>query len=313
MQAVIVAGGKGTRLRPLTLSRPKPMIPLFEQPFLAWMVERCRRAGVFDIIINLHYQAEQIESFFAEGTAFGVKIRYSHESVPLDTAGAVKQAEPYFNGEPLLVFNADILTDLDLGALIRAHTHRQATATIALTRVEDPTAFGLVELDSSKQVTAFREKPTAEEARTLGIDTVNAGTYVLDPEIFAAIPAETPWSFERQLFPGLLAQGATVLGYIADAYWLDLGNPERYWQAHRDILSGAMPFELSADEQSPGVWVGKDAQVDSGAELHSPCYVGPCCRLGREAVLPAGTVLCANSLVNRPLSPGIYPPGTMLP
>jgi mannose-1-phosphate guanylyltransferase/mannose-1-phosphate guanylyltransferase/phosphomannomutase len=313
MQAVIVAGGKGTRLRPLTYARPKPMIPLFERPFLAWMVDRCRAVGVTDIIINLHYRAEQIEQYFRDGTGHGVKIRYSRESTPLDTAGAVKQAEPYFTGEPLLVFNADILTDLDLGALVRAHEARGATATIALTRVADPTAFGLVELDGADRVVAFREKPTAEEARRLGIDTVNAGTYVLDPGVFAPVPAGEPWSFERQLFPGLLAGGALVHGFVCDGYWLDLGNPERYWQAHRDILRGAMPFRLDAVERSQGVWIGDGAEVDPAAELHTPCYVGPSCRVGKDAVLPAGTVLCAASLVNRPLSPGIYPPGTLLP
>ncbi len=312
MQAVIVAGGKGTRLRPLTYQTPKPMLPLFERPFLALLVERCREAGITDILINLHYQAEQIQDYFKDGSHLGVQIRYSFEKTPLDTAGAVKLAEPFFSGEPLVVFNADILTNLDLKHLITTHQQAGATATITLTRVEDPTAFGLVELDADSRVLAFREKPTAEEAARLGIDTVNAGTYVLDPQIFQAVPPDVPWSFERQLFPNLLTQGKTVLGYTSDAYWLDIGNPGKYLQAHLDILKKHMPFALAATESTPGVWLGEAVEVDGSAVLNAPCYIGPRARLGPGAVIPAGTVLGGASLVNQPLCPGIYPPGTML-
>jgi mannose-1-phosphate guanylyltransferase len=313
MQAVIVAGGKGTRLRPLTYSRPKPMLPLFERPHLAWLVDRCCAAGITDIIINLHYQAEQIEAYFKDGAHLGAKIRYSYETSALDTAGAVKLAEPLFSGEPLLVFNADILTDLDLTALIRSHQETGAVATITLTRVEDPTAFGLVELTEQNHVVAFCEKPTAEEAQRLGIDTVNAGTYVLDPKIFAPIPAGVPWSFERQLFPQLLADGRLVNGFVAEGYWLDIGNPERYWQAHLDILKKALPYALDAIEKAPGIWIGSNAEVHPGAHVESPCFIGDYCRIGENAVIPAKTILGSASLVNCPLSPGIYPPGLLLP
>lgn len=142
MQAVIIAGGKGTRLSPLTHSSPKPMLPLLERPFLAWMVERCRQAGVTDILINVHYQAQQIQEYFGDGEKFGVQIRYIWEETPLDTAGAMKLAEPYFTGESLVVFNADILTDLDLRALMAAHRRAKAQATLTLARVDNPTAFG---------------------------------------------------------------------------------------------------------------------------------------------------------------------------
>lgn len=311
MQAVIVAGGKGTRLRPLTYRTPKPMLPLFERPFLELLLMRCYEAGVTDILINVHYQADQIREHFEDGQDFNVQIRYSHESSPLDTAGAVKLAEPYFNGTPLIVFNADILTALDLKALIAAHKESGAVATIALTQVEDPTAFGLVELDAAGRVVAFREKPTAEEAARLGIDTVNAGTYVLDPRVFAPVPADTPWSFERQLFPKLLLEGQMVMGYLSDAYWLDIGNPAKYWQAHFDILSGTMPYPLKAVQTLPGIWVGAGAQIHPNVKLEAPCFIGEDCQLGEGAVIPAGTVLGSGSLVNGPLGRGIYPPGTL--
>jgi mannose-1-phosphate guanylyltransferase len=165
MQAVIIAGGQGTRLSPLTLATPKPMLPLLHQPFLVWMVERCRQAGVTDILINVHYQAHQIETFFGDGQAFGVKIRYIHEETALDTAGAMKLAAPLVSGEPVLVFNADILTDLDLQRLFQVHQDSQAKATLALARVANPMAFGLVELapvaensaatNPARQVVAF--------------------------------------------------------------------------------------------------------------------------------------------------------------
>ncbi|MBW4698131.1 MAG: NDP-sugar synthase [Aphanocapsa lilacina HA4352-LM1] len=313
MQAVIVAGGKGTRLRPLTYQTPKPMLPIFERPFLCLLVERCRAAGIVDILMNVHYQAGQIQDYFGDGGAFGVRIRYSIEQNPLDTAGAVKLAEPYFTGAPLVVFNADILTDLDLKALLAAHREAGAVATLALTRVLDPTAFGLVQLSEHHRVVAFREKPTAEEADRLGSDTVNAGTYVLEPRIFAAVPKQTPWSFERQLFPDLLAQRQQVLGFVSDAYWLDIGNPAKYWQAHVDILSGRMPYPPQAQQTAPGIWVAEGAAVDPAARLEAPCYIGGRCCVGPEAAIAPGTVLGSASLVNRPLAPGIYPPGTMVP
>ena len=320
MQAVIIAGGKGTRLRPLTERSPKPMLPILERPFLVWMIERCRDAGITDILINIHYQAAQIESYLGNGTAFEVQIRYIQEHTPLDTAGAMKLAEPYFSGEPLVVFNADILTDLDLTALVQAHRDTQAQATLALTRVEDPTAFGLVELadtgvsdGSAQPVMAFREKPTAAEAATLGIDTVNAGTYVLNPEVFATYEANQPLSFERTVFPDLLQQKQPVTGFVWSGYWMDLGTPAKYYQGQLDILRGHMPWNFAehTEEKSPQVWVSSTATLDAAAQLEGPSFIGPQVRLGAQAVIPAGTIVGAYSFIDRPLAPGLYPSGTL--
>ncbi|MGB7415125.1 MAG: NDP-sugar synthase [Thermosynechococcaceae cyanobacterium] len=313
MQAVIIAGGKGTRLQPLTFGSPKPMLPLLDRPFLSWMVERCKQAGITDILMNVRYQADQIQDYFGDGDAFGVQIRYVVEETALDTAGAMKLAEPYYTGEPLVVFNADILTDLDLAALIEVHQKTQALATITLTRVEDPTAFGLVELANDGAVAAFREKPTAEEAAQLGIDTVNAGTYILSPEIFAQYPDNQPLSFERTVFPDLLAQQKRVSGFIWDGYWMDLGTPAKYVQGQLDMLTGKMPYALSkfATEQAPTVWVANSATVDQGAKLTGPCLICDRTHLGPQASIAANTVIGANSLVDRPLSSGLYAPGTL--
>ena len=323
MQAVIIAGGKGTRLAPLTHRSPKPMLPLLERPFLTWMVERCRDAGITDILMNIRYQASQIQDYFADGEAFGVQIRYVIETTALDTAGAMKLAEPYFIGVPLVVFNADILTDLDLKALIQTHQETKADATITLTRVEDPTAFGLVELDQSDEIEAnwpatarpilaFREKPTAEEAARLGIDTVNAGTYVLNPEVFKPYASDEPLSFERRVFPDLLAQQNRVTGFIWDGYWMDLGTPAKYLQGQLDILTGQMPYSLEeATEVKPSVWISNSAQVHEQAELVGPCYVGSGAHLGPQAKIAAGTIIGAHCLIDRVLQPGHYAPGSL--
>lgn len=313
MQAVIIAGGKGTRLQPLTFGTPKPMLPLLDRPFLDWMVGRCQRAGITDILMNVRYQAEQIQAYFGDGEAFGVKIRYVVEETALDTAGAMKLAEPYYTGEPLVVFNADILTDLDLEALIKTHHTTQAQATLALTHVKDPTAFGLVELADDQSVKAFREKPTAEEAAQLNIDTVNAGTYVLNPEIFTQYPSNQPLSFERQVFPDLLAQQQRVTGFVWDGYWMDLGTPAKYVQGQIDMLTGKMPYALEeiATEQAPQVWVSQSATVDPSTQLTGPCLICDRTHLGPQAVIPAETVVGANSLIDCALSPGFYAPGTL--
>jgi mannose-1-phosphate guanylyltransferase len=318
MQAVIIAGGKGTRLQPLTYSSPKPMLPLLERPFLEWMVERCRRVGITDVLINVHYQSHQIEDYFQDGSAFGVKIRYIREETPLDTAGAMKLAEPLFSGESLLVFNADILTDLNLADLIQQHKQSQAKATLALTRVDNPTAFGLVEIQASDrgcpQVLAFREKPTAAEAAQFGIDTINAGTYILEPEVFAQYPAGEPLSFERTVFPNLLSQDNWVSAVIWEGYWQDLGTPLKYYQAHLDILTGKMPFDLGAiaKEYAPQVWVAASAMIDPLAQITGPCYVGENSRLGPHAQVPAGTLIGRNCAIDAAISPGFYAPGTLL-
>jgi mannose-1-phosphate guanylyltransferase len=313
MQAVIVAGGKGTRLRPLTYATPKPMIPLFDRPFLQVLVERCREVGITDILLNVRYGAEHIQRYFQDGSPFGVKVRYSMETEALDTCGAVKLAEEYFTGETLLVFNADILTNLDLRALITAHQSAQAKATIALYRVQDPTAYGLVELEpgttAAQPVLAFREKPTAEEAARLGIDTINAGTYVMEPEVFQEVPAGEPWSMERQLFPSLVSKGA-VFGFPYEGYWMDIGNPQKYLQAHLDILSGEMPYVLEAQEIAPQVWVGEGAEISPEAKLQGPCYIGPYSQIGSKAVIPANTLVGRGALINSALTPGVYPAGT---
>jgi mannose-1-phosphate guanylyltransferase/mannose-1-phosphate guanylyltransferase/phosphomannomutase len=317
MQAVIIAGGKGTRLRPLTYGCPKPMLPLVDRPFLEWMIERCRKASVCDILLNVQYQAQQVIDYFGDGERFGVKIRYIEELTPLDTAGAIKLAEPYFTGESLIVFNADILTSLDLKALIKFHQESQADATLTLTRVPDITPFGLVEINEHSQVQAFREKPSATQAVEFlaqGINTINAGTYVLEPKIFDVYPSGEPLSFERRVFPDVLERGLKMMGFVSEGYWMDMGTPEKYFQAQVDVLEEKVEFDFGdrAEKSSAGIWISKTATVAEGAILEAPCFIGDFASVGKNAHISSQTLIGANSSVNKKITSGMYSAGSLL-
>jgi NDP-sugar pyrophosphorylase family protein len=313
MQAVILAGGKGTRLRPFTLQQPKPLLPLLEVPFLEWIVQRCAAVGIHEVLISVGYLGNQIETALGDGSRWGLKIRYVVESKPLDTAGALVMARQYYRGEPLLVFNADILTDLDLETLMNWHQQSKAAVTLTLTRVEDITAYGLVETDSEQRILSFREKPSAAEAAQITTNTINAGTYVLNPSIFESYPVGDPLSFERHVFPKVLQAGLPMRSYVHEGYWRDLGTPASYYQGQLDILLGKMKtFPLAeVEEREAGIWIHPTAEVESTAQLTSPSYVGAHSRLGADAVLPAGTIVGGYCWINRRLEPGVYAPGTL--
>ncbi len=307
MIGLIIAGGEGTRLRPLTFHTPKPLVPLCGRPIIDYQIDLCRRHGVTDIVVNLHYLADDLERHLGDGAAFGVRVRYSKEATPLGTAGAVKLAAPYFDGEPMLVFNGDVLTDLDLSALLARHRDTGAAATLTVTPVADPTPFGLVLHGGDGRIEGFLEKPTLEEAqRRAERFWINAGTYVLHPKLFDGIPADTPWSFERQLFPSLLEDGVPFYAFRSEAYWLDCGSPAAYMKAHHDLVSGALrrpetwrgwpdgsaqplayldgDVTLPADLVVEGgpVWIGAGASLGAGVRLGNFAIVGP------EAIIDDG-------------------------
>ncbi|HBN09559.1 MAG TPA: hypothetical protein DD435_13220 [Cyanobacteria bacterium UBA8530] len=294
MRAVIIAGGSGTRLRPLTYNTPKPMVPLFNKPFVQYQIEMLRRHGITEIIINLHYLADAIRAHFGDGSALGVKLFYSFEKQALGTAGAVKNAEEFFNEEPLIVLNGDILTDIDLGELIRQHHQRQAKATLALIRVTDPTSYGLVFTTTEGKIYRFLEKPSWDEAT---VDTVNAGIYVLDPSVLRYVPRNEAYSFERGLFPLLLQLKEPFYASITENYWLDIGSPSKYMQAHSDILKRLVKVDLDAQEVSPGIFFGKGVDVDPSAELRGPLFLGDGVRVDRGAKLNEFTIIGARTSV----------------
>jgi len=235
MQALILAGGKGTRLRPLTVYTPKPVVPICNRPFLLYQIDTLRSAGITDITLSLSYQPFKIEQQLGDGTEFGVKINYTVEPQPMGTAGAYKFAEDLIR-EPTVVFNGDIVTDLDLKSVIREHDERKATATIVLAPVENPASYGLVETHEDGRVKRFLEKPKADE---ISVNTINAGTYILDPKVLDVIPTGENFSFEYGVFPELLKRGEKFYAHVPDgAYWIDIGTPARYLQVHHDILAG---------------------------------------------------------------------------
>ena len=273
MKAILLAGGKGTRLRPLTIHTPKPIVPIFNRPFLQYQIDLLKQVPEIDeVILSLNYQPRRIEDLFGDGIDLGLKIRYVVEPMPLGTAGAVKYAEEFLK-DSVVVFNGDVLTEVDLAAVIRLHRERQARATIVLTPVENPTAYGLVETDANGNVTRFLEKPKPDE---ITCNTINAGIYVLEPDTFDRIPKDTAWSIERRFFPSLVERGETFVAYIYDGYWIDIGTPAKYLQVHRDIMDGRFTSPPFAGQ--PGIaWVSPDARVEEGAELVGPCFVGEGC------------------------------------
>src|SRR5882762_7827241 len=263
MKAILLAGGKGTRLRPLTIHTPKPIVPIFDRPFLQFQLDLIKKVSEIDeVILSLNYQPRRIEEIFGDGGDSGIGIKYVVEPAPLGTAGAVRYAGESLR-ESVVVFNGDVLTEIDLAAVIAQHRERKAKATIVLTPVENPAAYGLVETDTDANIRRFIEKPNADE---ITCDTINAGIYVLEPETFDRIPKDTPWSIERSFFPSLIERGETFVAYVYRGYWIDIGTPEKYTQVHRDIMDGRFRAAPFADAPST-TWVARDARVEEGVTL----------------------------------------------
>ncbi len=295
MQAVVLVGGEGTRLRPLTYETPKPMVPIMNVPFLERTVTRLRDAGIRDIIFPAGYLPEAITGYFGDGSRLGVKITYVIEGSPLGTAGALKNIAHLITGR-FFVLNGDILTSLDLRAMLAAHEAHGGIGTLHLIRVEDPSAFGCVMHDARGRVTAFVEKPPRAEAPT---DEVNAGTYLLEREVLDLIPAGRPVSIERETFPAIIAGPRPLYAYTTDDYWIDLGRPEAYANAHRHIFSGDMPLGLGFDHDGVGgpgaaavrdhvtgpAFIGEFVTVAPGGVIGPGAILGEGCTIGEGAVV----------------------------
>jgi mannose-1-phosphate guanylyltransferase len=290
--AMIVAGGAGTRLRPLTDTTPKPLLPFCGAPFLTGVIRRLAAVGVQRVHLVVGRDTSPFEVLRTDAAHHGVEVLMVPEPEPLDTAGGVRAAVDRIDGT-FLVLNGDILAGVDLAAAVEAHRRADATATLVLTRVEDTSTFGVCVREGSR-IVAFVEKP--EPGTLPGQDTVNAGTYVLEPDALTRFPAGR-LSFERQVFPGLVADGAPVEGFVDDGVWADLGTPERFRHGHRLALDGSVSWPTLADvpDVGAGVRVAPDAQVAAGAVLDGPVLVGPGvhvgdgARIGPYAVLGAGT------------------------
>jgi NDP-sugar pyrophosphorylase family protein len=288
MKAILLAGGKGTRLRPLTLHTPKPIVPIFDRPFLRYQIDLLRQVPEIDeIVLSLNYQPGRIQEVFGDGSELGIHIRYVVEPTPLGTGGAIKFAAGENHKDTVVVFNGDVLTSVDLPAMLALHRERKSKATITLTPVDNPTAYGLVETDTAGNIKAFIEKPAADKITT---NLINAGIYVLEPETFDRIPPETAWSIERAYFPSLIERGETFVAYEYRGYWIDIGTPEKYRQVHDDIMAGrfvAPPFVGKAGQAV----ISPEAKVDEGAILQGPCFIDAGAVIKKGARIGAGSVI----------------------
>ncbi len=280
MKAIVLVGGEGTRLRPLTTSTPKPLLPIANIAFLERQLAWLGSHGVTEVVLSMGYLPDAFREHF-RGDRFGdITLRYAVEEKPLGTAGGIRFAAEGIN-ERVIVCNGDVLTALDLGAMVRFHEERGAQASIYLCRVEDPSMFGVVPTRDDGEVVGFIEKPPRDQAPT---NWINAGTYVLEPEVFDRIPTRVNVSIERETFPRMVETRGALYAYEYDGYWLDMGTPEKYLQAHADVLRGdlgALPTP-DARELSPGVWVQGDADISQDALLDAPVLVG------RGACIEAG-------------------------
>ncbi|HEX7050525.1 MAG TPA: sugar phosphate nucleotidyltransferase [Longimicrobiales bacterium] len=286
MTGVIMAGGFGTRLKPLTIHRPKPMVPVANRPIMEYTVDLLRRHDITDLVAILYFQPESIVSHFGDGTAFGVRMRYATADADYGTAGAVRNASDLIGGERILVISGDVLTDFDLAAIVRSHDARRAEATIALTPVEDPLAFGIVIADpETGEIERFLEKPTWGEVFS---DTINTGIYVLEPTALERVPPATNVDFSKDLFPQMLQERARLHGYIAQGYWRDVGNLNEYRRASDDVLAGRVDIALRGERRQVGeavLYGERGASVARDVVLGGGVVLGPNVEVGRGAVL----------------------------
>lgn len=300
MKAIILVGGQGTRLRPLTNSTPKPLLPLLNRPFLDHVLFLLKTHGITDIILAVGYRSESFEPAYGDGSHLGVNLTYVKEDKPLDTGWAIKNVEQHLDkGESFLVFNGDVLTDLDIADMVRFHRENGSVCTISLTPVEDVSSYGVVEVSDEGRVQRFLEKP---KPGTTESKWINAGTYVMETDVLSyiteprfldEIPTGRPYSVEYGLFPKLLEEGRPFYGYRSGAYWLDMGTPERYLQAQDDLLMGRLKYALEplGEQVQERVWAGEGTFIDKGALVTGPVVLGKGCKVRANSAVSGPVAL----------------------
>lgn len=291
MKAVILVGGEGTRLRPLTYDIPKPMVPIVNKPYMEHQIDFLMQHGFREIVFALGYKSEALENYFGDGQRWGARFWHVVEDEPLGTAGAVKNVEALLD-DTFLVFNGDVVCGIDLSGIVRLHKERGAVGTIALTPVENPSPYGVVVTDPSGRVQTFIEKPPRDRAPS---NAINAGAYVLEPSVVHAMPPGRRWMFETDVFPSLLREGRPLYAQVSDAYWIDIGSPHRYLQVNYDVLEGragvALPPHTHRGGTHAAVWCAPGARVDTGARLSGPLWIGQDVHIEGGAVLQGPTVV----------------------
>jgi mannose-1-phosphate guanylyltransferase len=299
MQALILAGGRGTRLDPLTQDTPKPVIPVGNKPFIETQIQLLKSSGIRDIILSLNYQPSAIQKILGDGSALGVNLRYLIEPYPMGTAGGYKFAESMIESTTI-VLNGDILTDINLQSVIEHHQKYNSAATIVLTKVKNPATYGLVEVGENNKVSKFLEKPDPDYIQQLNINTINAGIYLLEPEILSYIPEKENYSFEYQLFPKLLNRNENFQAFVAsDNYWLDIGTPERYLKAHHDLLMGRIKnFQINRYHKSGA---SEKSEIDEISLIDDGSVIEPGAKiinsvLGKDVFIGEDTII-QNSVI----------------
>src|SRR5690554_3239630 len=293
MKAVIMAGGEGTRLRPLTCNLPKPMVPILNRPMMEHILNLLKRHGFTDIASTLWYLPEHVERYFQNGDVFGVNMEYFVEREPLGTAGSVKNAVQFLQ-DTFIVMSGDALTDIDLTSAVEFHKKQGSMATLVLTRVPNPLSYGVVLVDESGKITQFLEKPSWSQVFS---DTVNTGIYILEPEVLDLIKLGQKVDFSQDVFPELLRRGAPLYGYVAPGYWSDIGNLEVYSKAQVDSLNGAVKLELPANRKE-NILFEEDVYIHPDAQISGPVYLGKNCKIDAGAVIEPYTVIGSHCQVD---------------
>jgi mannose-1-phosphate guanylyltransferase / phosphomannomutase len=294
VKAVVMAGGEGTRLRPMTANQPKPMLPVVNRPIMEHVLRLLRQHGLTETVVTVQFLASMVRNYFGDGDDFGMSLQYATEETPLGTAGSVKNAEDALRDEPFLVISGDALTDIDLSDLIAFHKGNGALVTVALARVPDPLEFGIVIAGDDGKIQRFLEKPTWGQVFS---DTVNTGIYVMEPEVLEHVAPGQVVDWSGDVFPKLLENGAPLYGWIADGYWEDVGSHESYLKAQADVLTGKVNVQIDGFEVSPGVWVADSAEVDQEAVLTGPLCIGEYAKIEAGAQLREFTVVGSNVIV----------------
>ncbi len=290
MRAMILAAGVGSRLDPLTRNVPKPLVPIVNRPVMEYLILLLKKHGIVDIAINLHYLGPQIAKYFGDGSRWGVNLHWSHEDKLWGDAGSVKRIQEFFGEETFLVIGGDDLTDMDLSAVIGTHKEKGGIATLALSIVDDPSEYGIVQLDENARITRFLEKPKGEVFSR----TANTGVYIFEPSVFDLIPAHTFFLFGKELFPLIMEQGLPMYGHVTKAYWKDVGNLKIYRQTQLDILEGAVEVDLPLKLTGEQVWQGEGVQIDPTAEIGTLVAIGNNVTIGAGAKIGDKTIIADN-------------------
>ena len=294
MKAVVMAGGEGTRLRPLTSSRPKPLVPILNKPCMQHTIELLKRYGITDIVVTLYYLADEIEGYFGDGSELGVNLIYTVEDTPLGTAGSVKKAEEYLKDDTFIIVSGDALTDLDVEKALAFHKEKQSVATLVLQHVDNPLEFGVVITDDNGRIRRFLEKPSWGEVFS---DTVNTGMYILEPSIFEYMQHDKNYDWSQDIFPQILAEEKPMFGYVLGEYWTDVGSLQQYRQAQYEMLGGMTKLPIEGQREGGDIWIGTGTEIDPNARIIGPVCIGKNCRIKAGAHIGPDTVIGDNCLI----------------